>query len=107
RTLPVAFAVLVALVTVSAQPAAPPQPRFTADELMDDVTTLAAPAMEGRRTGTPGNVKAREWLADRFRQAGLEPLGNGYRLPFTFERRTSGNPATGSVTMEGVNLAGI
>ena len=57
-------------------------------QLMRDVETLAAPAFEGRRTGTPGALKARQWLVDQFRVVGLTPAGTqGYVQPFTFSTR--------------------
>jgi hypothetical protein len=72
---------------------------FTAQELMTAIQTLAAPAMEGRRTGTPGNAKAREWIIDQLRSAGLTPLGDAYRMRFTFERD--------GTNYDGVNLGGV
>lgn len=88
----------------AAQPAAP-DVVFTAADLMAAVETLAAPALEGRRTGTPGNAKAREWILGQFKAAGLTPLGKGYQLPFSFERAA---PGGGSATkMSGINLAGV
>lgn len=60
-------------------------------QLMRDVETLAAPAFEGRRTGTPGALKARQWLVDQFRVIGLMPGGTQeYVQPFTFSTRDSG-----------------
>lgn len=43
------------------------------DRLMEAVRTLASPRFEGRRSGTPGNAAAREWIAERFRAIGLAP----------------------------------
>jgi hypothetical protein len=88
---------------VAAQPAAP-APLFTPEQLMADVTTLAAPAMEGRGTGTPGNAKAREWILAQFKSAGLAPLGSAYQLPFSVQRRQQGGSAAPA---EGINLAGL
>jgi Zn-dependent M28 family amino/carboxypeptidase len=57
-------------------------------QLMRDVEALAAPAFEGRRTGTPGALKARQWLVDQFRAIGLAPAGTEeYLQPFTFSTR--------------------
>ena len=54
-------------------------------QLMRDLTTLASPAFEGRRTGSPGSLAARQWIVDQFRAAGLTAAGsNGYVQPFTF-----------------------
>ena len=61
-------------------------------QLMRDVDTLAAPAFEGRRTDTPGALKARQWLVDQFDTIGLAAGGEGYVQPFTFgdrERRVT------------------
>jgi Zn-dependent M28 family amino/carboxypeptidase len=54
-------------------------------QLMRDLTVLASPAFEGRRTGTPGSLKAREWIVQQFRSAGLTPAGTmEYLQPFSF-----------------------
>ena len=37
------------------------------DRLMADVMLLASSRMGGRRTGTPGGLAAREWIASQFR----------------------------------------
>jgi Zn-dependent M28 family amino/carboxypeptidase len=98
------FALFAAVTaTLSAQPAA--APAFTADDLMSHVATLASPAMQGRLTGTPGNQKARAWILEQFRSAGLQPLQKSFELPFTFERR--GNADAPAVKMQGTNVAGI
>ncbi len=48
------------------------------------LSTLAADSMEGRRTGSPGALRAATFLADQFASYGVEPAGdNGYfqRVP--------------------------
>lgn len=72
---------------------------------MSTVETLAAPAMAGRQAGTSGNEKARAWILEQFRAAGLRPIGASFELPFSFERR--GNADTPAAQMKGVNIAGI
>jgi Zn-dependent M28 family amino/carboxypeptidase len=52
---------------------------------MGAVRALAAPAMEGRRVGTPGGRRAGDWVAARFAEIGLEPVAPGYRQAFGFE----------------------
>lgn len=74
---------------------------------MSHVTTLASPEMEGRATGTPGNAKARAFVVEQFRAAGLEPLGKTFEMPFTFQRRQPADGKTEAVTMPGVNVGGI
>jgi Zn-dependent M28 family amino/carboxypeptidase len=61
--------------------------------------------MAGREAGTSGNEQARAWVVGQFRAAGLQPLGGGFELPFTFERR--GNTQDQPTTMKGVNVAGM
>jgi hypothetical protein len=60
-------------------------PEFDQAALLADLHTLAAPAMEGRKTGTPGNRKAQAYLLERFAALGLKPFGTGYAHPFSFE----------------------
>lgn len=65
--------------------------------LMRDVTTLAAPALEGRRTGTAGASKARAWITQQFIEIGLAPTnGSRFDQPFTFAARGRGSRAGGS-----------
>jgi len=61
-------------------------PRYVdRDRLMADVTLLASSEMGGRRTGSPGGLKAREWIASQFKAIGLAPAGETqYLQPFTF-----------------------
>jgi hypothetical protein len=99
----VGLTLLTAPVFLAAQ-AALPAVVFTPDDLMRDVTVLAAPEMEGRRTGTPGNDKARAWIREQFGHAGLALVGNARDLPFTFERKTEDGQGT---QMSGVNIAGL
>jgi len=79
--------------------------------LIRDVTTLASPAFEGRRTGTRGALEVRRWLVDEFREAGLTPGGiDGFLQPFTLLRRDSNpSPATAASTGAGeaANVIGL
>jgi len=51
------------------------------------VTYLASEALEGRDTSTPGFEKAAKWVAENFKNWGLEPAGNSgtYFQEFPFE----------------------
>ena len=50
------------------------------------VQYLADDKLEGRDVGSPGFEKAAAYMADQFRDAGLQPAGvNGYRQPIDFE----------------------
>ncbi len=46
------------------------------DTVRNHVTSLTDPAMEGRRTGTPGAERATQYVAEALRAAGLEPAGD-------------------------------
>jgi Zn-dependent M28 family amino/carboxypeptidase len=69
--------------------------------LLKDLQTLAADNMEGRLPGTPGAAKARAFIVQRFKEAGIKPIGTSYERPFAF--RTQGNPKD----QEGVNIVGV
>ncbi len=57
--------------------------------LMRDVAVLSAPAFEGRRTGAPGGVRARQWVQEQFSDIGLTPAGTaGFAQPFSFTHRS-------------------
>ena len=59
---------------------------ITAIDIQNHIKYLASPELEGRRSGEPGNRKAAEYIADKFKSYGLLPLGeNGsYFQPFDF-----------------------
>jgi hypothetical protein len=85
----------------------PAAPEISAAELMDALTTLASAAMEGRRSGTPGNARARAWIADRIRTIGLAPFRQALELPFTFVPPLRGGAAAGAAPIQGVNVAAV
>jgi len=119
RTAPIAVAILALWACVGASESAPasrgsegsgatpmssdsaaPLAALTADSasILDDLRTLSADDMEGRGTGTEGAAKARAWLEERLREAGMAPLGDHYEHPFTW--RIPGDTAQRT----GVNL---
>ncbi len=59
-------------------------PEITKEDLRREVTWLADPKRDGRMTGTPGAQAAAKWLADRFREDGLKPLGKDFLESFEF-----------------------
>jgi Zn-dependent M28 family amino/carboxypeptidase len=77
--------IAVVLLLGSAAPGAQ-APELDGKAIHDAIKTLASPAYEGRRTGTPGGLKARAWVTDRFKTIGLTPLDGNYLLAFTFTR---------------------
>ena len=68
----------------------------TQQAAMQDIRSLSDESMQGRETGTEGAQKAREYLLERYRQIGLEPVGDSYLQPFTYRRGRA----------EGVNVLG-
>ncbi|WP_113908343.1 M28 family peptidase [Aliidiomarina celeris] len=71
--------------------------RLNIERLMADVTWLADAEREGRLQGSNGGIAARNYIAQRFHELGLEPAGTeGYFHPFTT-----------SVTDNAANVVGI
>src|SRR5713101_5681808 len=52
-------------------------PALSPESLRVHLFALAADSMGGRQTGELGDWKAQEWVAAQFRQAGLQPAGDG------------------------------
>ena len=58
--------------------------------MKEDVTVLAADDMMGRETGTDGERKAADYIASRFEDMGLTPIGtDGYFQEFSFKPSTN------------------
>jgi hypothetical protein len=70
-------------------------PVFSQKALMEHVTWLAAPEREGRGIGTAGLAGAADYIAERFREIGLEPGGDDGTFFQSFETTTTpeGGPA--------------
>lgn len=58
-----------------------PALRINADQIMTDVRVLSADSMLGRAPGTLGEERAIRYIAGRFAEMGVEPVGEDYRLP--------------------------
>jgi Zn-dependent M28 family amino/carboxypeptidase len=80
------FAILWLAFVVSGAPAAGQlNTTRTVDraQLMRDLAALSGPAYEGRAAGSPGGIKARQWVVRRFIDSGLMAAGtDGYFQPF-------------------------
>lgn len=100
------FLVAASLLTTGAAPRAqaPASPAVSVDrvQLLKDLQTLSADDMEGRLVGSPGGVKARAYVLERFKASGILPFGTSYESPFTF---TAGRGAT-AAERQGVNILG-
>jgi len=77
--------------------------RIDAERLMTSVRTLADPKWEGRASGSPGNIAARGWLVERFKELGLQPVSGAYVHPFTYTRKTPAGVQNG----DGANVLGV
>ncbi|MCC5905630.1 MAG: M28 family peptidase [Balneolaceae bacterium] len=71
------------------------------EELLSDVKYLASDELQGRKTGTDGNRKAREYIKERFLSLGLNTFGESFRQPFEHS-----NPRTGDLFEDAENLIG-
>jgi aminopeptidase YwaD len=58
-------------------------PTFDADRYLGHIKFLASPDMRGRETGSPELEKAAQYIANQFRNDGLQPVnGKSYLQPF-------------------------
>ena len=71
-------------------------------QLLKDLKVLTADDMEGRQVDTPGGAKARAYVIERFKAAGIKPMGDGYESPFTF----AGGRGANAAERHGVNVIG-
>ncbi|MFD2367091.1 M20/M25/M40 family metallo-hydrolase [Pseudoduganella sp. GCM10020061] len=101
-----ALTCLFAIAIACAAQAHPAAPTVDREQLFADARTLSSPAYEGRRTGTPGNRKAREYLEQRLRATGIAPLGASFGQPFSFTRR-EGKEGQNARQVGAVNLVGL
>jgi len=60
------------------------------NKIKEDVSFLANDKLEGRQTGTPGELKAAEYIKNRFKKLGLTAKGtDGFYQDFTFKPKTN------------------
>lgn len=72
------------------------------NELISDITYLASDQLEGRRTDTEGNERAREYILKRYNRLGLLPVDGSFEHPFEHI-----NPRTEEQFERAVNLLGV
>ncbi|WJG08813.1 M28 family peptidase [Aliiglaciecola sp. LCG003] len=74
--------------------------RVNAEQLWSDFSTLASDKMQGRKSQTKGALLAREYIQQRYANAGLAGVISelDYLLPFTYKH--------GWTEFDGVNVAG-
>lgn len=83
------FLAALLLIGGCATPRIAPTPAVTEAELRATISVLAGDEFAGRMAGTPGEMKAANYIARRLRAAGVEAAPGGFLQPFTvnLERR--------------------
>ena len=74
--------------------------------LLRDLQALSADDMEGRQFETPGGEKARAYVIDRFKAAGIQPFGGSYAAPFAFTTPRGSRGIDVAIAHHGVNVIG-
>lgn len=100
------FSICLALAGVLFQPAAHAQRKSDEQliqQLKNDIGYLASDALEGRRTGTPGELKAAEYIEKRYQQMRVAPYKNTYFHPFRFTYGKEVAPTT-RIVINGVDV---
>ena len=65
------------------------KPEIAKNRMKEDVTFLADDKLEGRQTGTKGEIAAAEFIAKRFKNIGLQPKGtDNFFQSFSFKPKT-------------------
>jgi hypothetical protein len=65
------------------------EPKVAKNNIKEDVSFLANDKLEGRQTGTQGEVLASEYLIKRFKEIGVQPKGTeGFLQSFSFKPKT-------------------
>ena len=84
------LSVFPVLQIISARQSPAPTSRIIdAKQLLRDTEILSADDMQGRRVGTPGNQKAREYVVRRFKETGLTAFNDTFLQTFDFSSRQS------------------
>ncbi len=75
-------------------------------ELKKDIFELAGDAFRGRRAGTPDELRAAVWVAQKAMEAGLKPAGDDgtYFQFFNLKRTVTGNNGTFSINQKNLTL---
>ncbi len=94
RSILFALLMIVGVSCTSQQAQTVPEPQIDTEQLIEDLRFISSDETEGRRTGTKGNEIAREYLVQRFQEAGALPFQDSYTHEFQFKTR-QGNEMTG------------
>ncbi|HEX4574361.1 MAG TPA: M28 family peptidase [Gemmatimonadales bacterium] len=83
----------------------PTVPAITARDLMTRLYIFSDDSMQGREAGTPGNVKATDYIARETRRLGLLPAGEGGTYFQTIPLKTRTFDTTSTFAVGGAPLA--
>ncbi|WP_411766298.1 M28 family peptidase [Winogradskyella sp. A3E31] len=67
--------------------------------LINNIKTLSSDAFEGRRTGTVGGIKAKEYVIEQFKALDVMPIDDDYIQTFSFKTKIK--------AYEGTNVLGL
>ncbi len=71
---------------------------FNTESLIANIKMLSSDAFEGRRTGTEGGKKAKDYIIEKYKKFNIQPLTDDYQQPFSFTARGK--------SYQGVNVLG-
>jgi Zn-dependent M28 family amino/carboxypeptidase len=60
---------------------------FNKQQLLQDIRILSSDSMQGRLSGSKGNVMAQAYILKRFQSVGLKPFPSGFKQYFRFENK--------------------
>ena len=78
--------------------------KINEQSITETIKFLASDEMAGRDTPSPGLDKASDFVAERFKKAGLEPLGSNDSYFQTITKRTAQAPRSAILTNDGQPL---
>ncbi|RYE01032.1 MAG: peptidase M28, partial [Sphingobacteriaceae bacterium] len=75
-------------------------------DLKKDIFKLAGDAFRGRRAGTPDELRAAVWVAQKAMEAGLKPAGDDgtYFQFYNLKRTVTANSGTFSINQKNLQL---
>ncbi|WP_156823318.1 M20/M25/M40 family metallo-hydrolase [Woodsholea maritima] len=94
-----------AVITLGACSGEGPRLQAREQQALEDVRILSADEMAGRAIGTQGGALARDYILARYTEMGLQPLGDSFEHPFSFEQAIDfRDPESARETFQGINL---
>ncbi|SOS47913.1 conserved hypothetical protein [Tenacibaculum dicentrarchi] len=72
---------------------------FTSEVILNDIKVLSSDDFEGRKTGTLGATKAKNYIKERFKSLNVIPLTESFEQNFSFNN--------GAKTYNGINVLGL